>query len=178
MGKGDKASTSEIASCNYIARSHGVRNGMFLGPARKNCPDLKVIQYEFEKYDDCSKKLYDILLSHCDDLMAVSCDEAYMDVSYKCSNEVNALELAGLIRAEIFAATGCCASVGIANNMLKARVATKLAKPNGVHQFLSENDHIGTFTSLRITGLYSPIFFVLFGFHFNVFRFTWYWPFI
>ena len=72
---------SEIASCSYEARAVGVRNGMFLGPARKLCPDIHCVPYQFEEYRQVSQKLYDILVSYSHEIEAVSCDEAYIDVS-------------------------------------------------------------------------------------------------
>ena len=72
---------SEIASCSYEARAAGVRNGMFLGPARKLCPDIHCVPYQFEDYRQVSQKLYDILVSYSHEIEAVSCDEAYIDVS-------------------------------------------------------------------------------------------------
>ena len=75
-------STSEIASCNYIARSKGVKNGMFIGHAKQLEPNLHIIPYEFEKYDHVSKCLYSVLLNHSNYVQAVSCDEAFIDVTY------------------------------------------------------------------------------------------------
>ena len=57
----ETSSMSEIASCNYEARKAGVRNGMYLGPALKLCPNLKTIPYDFEGYKEVSYKLYDIV---------------------------------------------------------------------------------------------------------------------
>lgn len=54
-------SMAEIASCNYEARKAGVKNGMFLGPALKLCPELQTIPYNFEGYKEVSYKLYDIV---------------------------------------------------------------------------------------------------------------------
>lgn len=57
----ERSSLSEIASCNYEARKAGVKNGIFLGPALKLCPDLQTIPYDFEGYKEVSYKLYDIV---------------------------------------------------------------------------------------------------------------------
>ncbi|TPX41824.1 DNA-directed DNA polymerase [Synchytrium endobioticum] len=131
-GAGGK-STSEIASCNYVARSFGLCNGMSIGKARQMCPNLQVVPYEFEKYDEVSRKLYCVLLAVADDVQAVSCDEAYIDISSRISGrgQGQELALANLIRAEIRKQTGCPASVGISENLLVARMATKKAKPDG-----------------------------------------------
>ena len=53
MGKdsthsGSKQSSSECATCNYIARKYGIKKGMFLGRARELCPDLIVLPYDCE----------------------------------------------------------------------------------------------------------------------------------
>lgn len=63
------------------------------------------------------------------DLQAVSCDEAFLDVT----GHPDPANLAAKIREEIFLATQCTASAGIAENLLLARLATKKAKPNGLH---------------------------------------------
>ena len=72
---------SEIASCSYEARAAGVRNGMFLGAARKLCPDIHCVPYQFDQYRQVSQRLYDILVTYSHEIEAVSCDEAYIDVS-------------------------------------------------------------------------------------------------
>lgn len=62
-------------------------------------------------------------------MQAVSCDEAFLDVT---DSEVEDHQLlASKIRKEIFDSTGCTASAGISRNMLMARLATRSAKPNG-----------------------------------------------
>lgn len=55
------ASSSEIASCSYEARKAGVKNGSWLGDARKLCPNIKTIPYDFEKYKAVSRELYQIV---------------------------------------------------------------------------------------------------------------------
>ena len=74
-------STSEIASCNYIARSSGIRNGMSLGQAKRLCAHVCSIPYDFEAYNDVAIRFYTFLLLHADALEAVSIDEALVDVS-------------------------------------------------------------------------------------------------
>jgi DNA repair protein REV1 len=47
--QGGASSTSEIASASYEARRFGIKNGMSLQQARKLCPDVVTIPYEFDK---------------------------------------------------------------------------------------------------------------------------------
>lgn len=155
-GSGGSTSNSEIASCNYLARDFGVKNGMHLQRARSLCPDLIVVPYEFQQYEDISIEFYKILLTYSDELQAVSVDEALVDVTSKCqsiweeqenarfsfasssalssvsnSQRMDPGEFAQRIRDEIFEATGCHASVGVGPNVLLAKLSTKRAKPHG-----------------------------------------------
>ncbi|KAI8075232.1 hypothetical protein BC940DRAFT_363262 [Gongronella butleri] len=133
-GKGHhENSSSDIASCNYIARSFGVCNGMRVGSAKQKCPELKTIPYEFEKYRSVSETLYNILFQYTHEIQAVSVDEALVDVSTLIVHPQLGEEqaLADRLRAQIKEQTGCDVSIGMGPNILMARLATKKAKPNG-----------------------------------------------
>ncbi|KAJ3063325.1 deoxycytidyl transferase [Podochytrium sp. JEL0797] len=156
-------STSEIASCNYVAREFGIRNGMLLGKARKLLESHPVGQrfqlvslpYEFERYNEISHILYRILCEMCDDIMVVSCDEAYIDVSSQVARRGSGVEvqIAQRIRERVFEETGgCCASVGIGCSLLVARVATKKAKPDGVC-LVEEDKVLEVFLGLAVADL-------------------------
>ncbi|KAG0245010.1 deoxycytidyl transferase [Mortierella sp. GBA43] len=168
-GSGGASSNSEIASCNYLAREFGVKNGMHLQKARTLCPEIVVVPYEFQEYEDISIEFYKILLSYADELQAVSVDEALLDITSKCisawehsdhpsisgqhpkegSTQMNPEELAERVRKEIFSATGCHASVGIAPNILLAKLATKRAKPHGQYIWPSAPGSDRTLQELR-----------------------------
>jgi hypothetical protein len=61
-GQRDKLSSfAEIASCSYEARAAGLKNGMLLGKAVRDCPNLTAIPFDFEAYQAVSDKLYRIL---------------------------------------------------------------------------------------------------------------------
>ena len=136
--KGNKAdgseSWSEIASCSYEARRSGVKNGMFVGPAKSMCPDLKIIPYDFEGYQSVAKTLYDTVSKYTLDIQAVSCDEMIVDISSLSNAKglLNVIEFAEQLRKEIYDATLCTASIGMGHNVLLAKMATKRAKPDGI----------------------------------------------
>lgn len=46
-----ESSGSEIASCNYVARSYGVTKGMWMRNAKQLCPHLCTLPYDFEVVD-------------------------------------------------------------------------------------------------------------------------------
>ncbi|XP_076256420.1 rev1 DNA directed polymerase isoform X2 [Rhynchophorus ferrugineus] len=134
------ASMSEIASCSYEARKHGIKNGMFLGQAVKLCPELKLLPYDFEGYKEVSSILYNTVASYTLDIEAVSCDEMYVDVrQILIDANITVDEWATHIRNEIMTVTNCPCSTGFGANKLQARLATKKAKPSGQY-YLRPND--------------------------------------
>ncbi|CAG0902746.1 unnamed protein product [Darwinula stevensoni] len=140
----DTCSTAFVSSCSYEARAAGVCNGMFLGEALKLCPQLKTITYDFESYKQVSYLLYDTLAEFTHDLEAVSCDEMYVDCK-KILKDIKAtpLQFASFLRQEIKEKSGCPCSAGLGPNMLVARLATKVAKPDG--QYHVPSSQVGAF---------------------------------
>ncbi|KAI0355132.1 hypothetical protein OH77DRAFT_1504410 [Trametes cingulata] len=144
---GSGSSTSEIASASYEARKFGIKGGMSLQQARQLCPTVMTIPYEFQRYKQFSLQFYTILMAHADDLQAVSVDEALIDVTSsvarirtelaertdgESSEPVDpAKDFAEAIRAQVRKVTGCEVSIGIAHNIMLARLASRRAKPAG-----------------------------------------------
>ncbi|XP_069826981.1 DNA repair protein REV1 [Dendropsophus ebraccatus] len=132
-------SFAEIASCSYEARQAGVRNGMMFGKAKQLCPDLQVVSYDFEAYKEVALTLYKTLASYTHDIEAVSCDEALVDITeVLVETKLTPDEVASAIRAEIKEKTLCAASIGMASNILLARMATRRAKPDGQYHLKPE----------------------------------------
>ncbi|KAK9371873.1 uncharacterized protein V1513DRAFT_406469 [Lipomyces chichibuensis] len=132
---------SEVASCNYVARAFGVRNGMWMRRAKELCPDLITLPYEFDAYEEASSHMYNVLIGiGADKIEAVSIDEALLDVTSLCwspnDDEIQAksLGLAKSIRNRVFELTQCHVSVGIGGNILQSKLATKWAKPAGQYR--------------------------------------------
>ncbi|XP_077982808.1 DNA repair protein REV1-like [Glandiceps talaboti] len=137
-------SMAEIASCSYEARKAGIKNGMFMGQAKKLCPNLQTIPYDFDKYKEVSQLLYETIARYTHDIEAVSCDEMLIDVTDLLQDTgITPLQLSTVWRDEIYSKTGCTASAGLASNILLARMATRVAKPNG--QYYLEHDDVKEF---------------------------------
>jgi DNA repair protein REV1 len=141
-------SGSEIASCNYPARKFGVKNGMWMKRALDQCPDLKVLPYDFPAYEDASSKFYESIMEVGGLVQSVSIDEALIDATSIVLSAAHsdgsgidegslwreqekADELAQDLRRRIQERTGCAVSVGIGGNILLAKVALRKAKPAG-----------------------------------------------
>jgi DNA repair protein REV1 len=165
-------SGSEIASCNYPARKFGVKNGMWMKQAQHMCPDLKVLPYDFQAYEEASRLFYNAILSIDGVVQSVSIDEALIDVSALClgaggvdggvlsedvirREQAKADEVAEDLRNEIRKKTECEVSVGIGGNILLAKVALRKAKPAGQYQIKPEEvlDFIGNLTVQDLPGV-------------------------
>lgn len=121
-----------IAAASYPARVFGLRSAMSMGQAKKLCPHVIVIEPNFEKYRDVSAQIHQIFQQYTALIEPLSLDEAYLDVTENLKNIPSATEVATLIRADIFAATGLTASAGVAPNKFLAKIASDWNKPNGL----------------------------------------------
>ncbi|KAI5970313.1 REV1 [Candida margitis] len=142
---GHGGNTSDVASCNYVARKHGVRNGMWLKSAQKLCPDLISLDYEFEAYEKYSSEFYNYLVSsnYFDTIYPVSIDEVLVDATSYCNKSEKGVEevvkeLGSLIRQHVYHLTGCTVSVGSGPNVLLAKLALRKAKPDGQFSLLND----------------------------------------
>lgn len=131
-----------IAAASYPARVFGLRSAMSMGQARKLCPQVVVIEPNFEKYREVSAQIHQIFQQYTPLIEPLSLDEAYLDVTENLKHIPSATEVAAHIRADIFATTGLTASAGVAPNKFLAKIASDWNKPNGLfvikpHQVLN-----------------------------------------
>lgn len=147
-----KRSTSELSTCNYIARQYGVKKGMWLDQAKLLCPNLIVLPYDYDGYDEVTNQVAEILFSYSNvyngSVELVSCDEAYLELWIPDPNETKTgcfkneenptttlsgftKSIAEQIRRDIYSQTKCTASIGCSKNKFLAKLATDKAKPDG-----------------------------------------------
>ena len=136
-------STSDVASCSYEARKAGVHNGMSVGKAVTLCPNLELLPYDFDGYRQVSQLFYESLLLYSSTVEAVSCDEAYLELTDYAEDFERVEAVVRELRTEVESKTGCTVSAGISHNMLLARLSTRKAKPDG--QFYLPLDQAETF---------------------------------
>ena len=121
-----------IAAASYPARKFGLRSAMSMGQARKLCPDVVVIEPNFEKYRAVSAQIHHIFQQYTSMIEPLSLDEAYLDVTKNLKNLPSATDIAIQIRQEIFKVTGLTASAGVAPNKFLAKIASDWNKPDGL----------------------------------------------
>jgi len=121
-----------VASASYEARAFGLYAGMPLSTASRLCPQATFIEGSFSKYRDASQKFMAILADFSPFIEPVGLDEAYLDVTGFESIYGFIHQMAIAIRQRIRDELGLCASVGIADCKVVAKVASELSKPDGL----------------------------------------------
>ena len=77
-----KYGNGEIASCNYVARAHGIRNGMWMQRAKELCSYLIAMPYEFHEYERAAEEMHRVgVFATTPHMMGVSVDECFADLT-------------------------------------------------------------------------------------------------
>ena len=121
-----------VASASYEARAYGVHAGMPLAQAHRLCPQAIFLRGCFPHYEEASERFMRILSDFTPDLEPAGIDEAYLDLTGFESVYGPASETALRIKRRIKDEIGLTASIGIASSKVVAKVASDLAKPDGV----------------------------------------------
>ena len=125
-------SRSVVTSCCYKARQYGVRAGMSLEKAKKKCPRAKIIEPNLNEYTNYSRKVYTFLKTVSPELEKGSIDEFYIDLT-GCERLYGSItKIAELIKLEIKNKIQLPCSIGIGTNKMIAKIASNLAKPEGI----------------------------------------------
>ncbi len=120
-----------VASASYEARTFGIKAGMPLFRAYKLCPQAVFIEGNLPRYRDASEKFMSILAGYSPCLEPAGLDEAYLDVT-GCDSYGSPHQLAEHIKREINRKLKLTASVGIASCKVVAKIASDIAKPDGL----------------------------------------------
>jgi DNA polymerase-4 len=105
---------------------------MPLGEARRLCPGLIVVGGDFGSYTSYSDRVFDIFRDFTPLVEPISIDEAFLDVSGSAALFGAPADIAAAIRGRVGAETGLAVSVGVARTKHLAKVASRVAKPDGL----------------------------------------------
>ena len=120
-----------VLAPSYEAKAYGVRTAMSVGRARRLCSELVVVRPRMSAYSEASKALYDVFDDVTPLVEGLSIDEAFLDVH--CLRRVSTpAEVAERLRCEVRERVGLPVSVGVARTKHLAKVASAVAKPDGL----------------------------------------------
>jgi DNA polymerase IV len=120
-----------VVTSSYAARARGVKTGMQVREALKHCPELILLQPDFDLYRQFSHEFMKIAHSYSPLVEAMSIDECFIDITGS-KQFGTPLDIAKIIQGRIKEELGLPCSVGIAPNKLLAKMASDMKKPNGI----------------------------------------------
>jgi DNA polymerase-4 len=129
---GGDARRGVVLAASYEVRAFGVRSAMPMARALRLAPAAIVRAPRFARYQELSRRFFEVLRRFSPLVEPLSLDEAFLDVTGEERLFGSGEEIAHTLRAEVRARTGLAASVGVAPCKLVAKIASDRAKPDGV----------------------------------------------
>ncbi|MCU1488092.1 MAG: DNA-directed polymerase [Actinomycetia bacterium] len=121
-----------VLAASYEAKALGVRTAMGGGQARVLCPHAVVVAPRFEAYTEASKAVFDVFHDTTPLVEGISIDEAFLDVGGLRRIAGSPEEIAARLRRRVFDDVGLNITVGVARTKFLAKVASGVAKPDGL----------------------------------------------
>lgn len=136
---GDKASRhSIILAKSTPAKKYGIQTGEPLFQALEKCPDLVIVQPDYELYVEASRHFVAMLRQYSPAVEQYSIDEAWVDMTGTEGLWGSPRLAAERMRRQIWEELGFTVNVGISSNKLLAKMAGDFEKPNKVHTLFPE----------------------------------------
>ncbi|OAN40850.1 DNA polymerase IV [Microbacterium sp. H83] len=123
---------SVVSSASYEARRYGVRAAMPVSQAMRLCPSARIVPPRFDRYQAVSRKVMAIFESFTPFVEPLSVDEAFLDVQGVRRLWGSPAQIARLVRARVLEEVGITCSVGVAATKHVAKMASTIAKPDGM----------------------------------------------
>ena len=121
-----------VLAASYEAKAFGVKTAMPGGKARELCPQVIVVPPRFEAYSAASKAVFAIFEDMSPVVEGMSIDEAFLDVRGMRRIAGAPVEIAARLRARVRDEVGLPITVGVARTKFLAKVASGVAKPDGL----------------------------------------------
>jgi DNA polymerase IV len=121
-----------VLAASYEAKAFGVRGGMAGRQARELCPQLTFVSGHFEDYQRLGDAAIKVIGDFTPLVERISIDEAFADVAGCTRLFGPPADIAQTIRRRVRAELGLPISVGVACTKHLAKIASQVAKPDGL----------------------------------------------
>jgi DNA polymerase-4 len=121
-----------VLAASYEAKALGVCTAMGGAQARRLCPRAVVVEPRMSAYAEASKAMYRVFEDTTPLVEGLSIDEAFLDVRGLERISGTPAEIAVRLRREVLEQVGLPITVGVARTKFLAKVASGVAKPDGL----------------------------------------------
>jgi DNA polymerase-4 len=121
-----------VLAASYEAKAHGIRTAMGGRQARRLCPQAVVVEPRMSAYSEASKAMFEVFEDTTPLVEGLSIDEAFLDVRGLERLAGSPPEIAARLKRRVRNEVGLPISVGVARTKFLAKVASGVAKPNGL----------------------------------------------
>ena len=121
-----------VLAASYEAKARGVQTAMGGRRARQLCPDAVVVSPRFSAYVEASKAVYEVFDDTSPAVEGLSIDEAFIDVRGMERIAGTPRDIAVRLRRRVRDEVGLPITVGVARTKFLAKVASGVAKPDGL----------------------------------------------
>jgi DNA polymerase-4 len=121
-----------VLAASYEAKACGIQTAMGGAVARRLCPHAIVVEPRMSAYAEASKAVYRVFEDTSPLVEGLSIDEAFLDVRGMRRISGTPFEIAVRLRREVRERVGLPITVGIARTKFLAKVASSVAKPDGL----------------------------------------------
>jgi DNA polymerase IV len=121
-----------VLAASYEAKARGVRTAMGGRQAQELCPDAIVVPPRMHAYSAASKAVFAVFHDTSPLVEPVSIDEAFLDVRGLRQIAGTPTQIATRLRAAVLERAGLVITVGVARTKFLAKVASAVAKPDGL----------------------------------------------
>ena len=142
-----------VLAASYEAKAYGIKTAMGGRQARRLCPQAIVVPPRMSAYSEASKAVFAVFEDTTPLVEGLSIDEAFLDVRGLERLAGQPPQIAARLRERILDEVGLPITVGIARTKFLAKVASAVAKPNGL-LVVPPDDELGFLHPLPVERLW------------------------
>lgn len=140
-----------VLAKNNIAKAYGIKTGDVIWQAKQKCPELIVLEPNYEEYLEYSEKVRGIYSLFSDRVESFGMDEAWIDLTGTRGVVTldDGLSKANELRKRIYEETGLTVSIGVSDNKTFSKLASDFKKPDAVTVF-GPDEYLDTISRLSL----------------------------